>query len=98
MNARILATAAAFAVAAASAAAPAIAGQCSDACTKAYQQCTAASSTDSTCLPKWGQCKKACNPQPAKAVTSVPAAPVKVAQVTAVKTTTKSTHKTPSGH
>lgn len=92
MNARILATAAAFAVIAASASAPAFASQCTDACAKAYQQCTNASATDQTCLPKWGQCKKACSPQPAKATAPAPTA-VKVASVTPAKTPAKSDHK-----
>lgn len=47
----------------------AAADSCKAACTKTYQTCLKGKATDA-CLPKWGTCKRKCNPKPAMQPTS----------------------------
>jgi hypothetical protein len=79
MERRIIAVAAAFAVAALGGAYTAQASQCSTACDQTYSKCDA--NGGKTCLPQWGQCKKACTAQAT--------APAKTTPVVATKPVTK---------
>ncbi len=87
MERRIFATAAGIAAVVLIGVHPASASQCTQACDKSYQDCSATSGNNQVCLPKWGQCKKACSgPAPVAAKTSSPALKP---QVTKVASTSK---------
>jgi hypothetical protein len=92
MDKRIIAVAASFAVMVLAGAQSAAASQCTSACDTTYGQCDRNGGQD--CLPRWGQCKRACSPPPAvtpaKAVTPVATAKtVTTAKVTKVAAATK---------
>lgn len=88
MMRRVFALAAGIAVITLAGSQPALADQCTSKCDTAFQQCNGTNNDASACLPKWGQCKRAC----AGPVTT-PAKVTPVATTTAVKTTV--TAKTP---
>lgn len=100
MDRRIIAMTACAAAMALMGMQPAQASQCTQACDKAFQQCSGSGNADSqACLPKWGQCKKACagpvaGTTPAAKVTQVAQTTTKT---TTAKTSTKST-KTDGKH
>lgn len=106
MERRILAMAAGAAVLALLGIQPAAAAtQCVQACDHTYQECSANSANNQVCLPKWGQCKKACTgpvatkPAAAPAAVTTPAkttAPTAKAKVTKVASSSKT--KTSTGH
>lgn len=80
MNGRIFAVAASFAVmvlAGAHPAAAAASAQCLAACDKTFQTCNGTNPDTSVCLPKWGQCKRACAGPVTPVKAAAPAAPVK---------------------
>ena len=102
MERRIFAIAASVAALALLGSHPASASQCTQGCDKAYQDCNGAAGANAqACLPKWGQCKKACaGPVAAKPAAAAPvamtpakaAAPTPKAKVSKVSTTkTKTT-------
>lgn len=86
MERRIFAMAAAAAAMTLLGAHSAAASQCTQACDKTYQQCSAGSADSTKCLPAWGTCKKACAgpvaapakpaPAPAKSAAATPKAKV----------------------
>ncbi len=64
---------------------PARADQCTSKCDTAFQQCNGTNPDTSACLPKWGQCKRACAgpvAAPAKVVAPAPKAVTPPAKVT----------------
>ncbi len=89
MKRRIIAMAAAFAVASLAGAHSAMAGQCEATCDKSFQTCNGSNPDTSACLPKWGQCKRACSPPKtnpvAKTTTTTAAKVTKVASTTTTK-------------
>ncbi len=90
MTGRIIAVAASFAVmvlAGAQPAAAAASAQCLGACDKTFQVCNGTNPDTSVCLPKWGQCKRAC-------AGPVAVTPVKAVAPAVTKTTTKDKTKT----
>jgi hypothetical protein len=72
MERRIFAVAAAFAVMVLASAYPAQASQCTIACDQTYSRCD--SNGGKTCLPQWGQCKRACAAQAAPPAKTTPVA------------------------
>ncbi len=72
MKRRIIAVTAAFAVTVLAGAYPAQASQCTTACDQAFSKCD--TNGGKTCLPQWGQCKKACTAQAAPPAKTTPVA------------------------
>ena len=98
MQRRIFAMAAGIAAVALLGAHPASASQCTQSCDKTYQDCSAGTTDSTKCLPKWGQCKKACTGSVATKAAHAPAvvataaknmSPTPKAKVTKVAATSK---------
>lgn len=74
--------------------------QCTAACDKAFSTCNGSNPDTSACLPKWGQCKRACAGPitPAKTVATTPAAKVTKVADTKAKPGSASTKTAKAGN